>query len=242
MSSVFASEKQSEQRSLFFQEFSLLFHQHRQLRVQVFKQLNQISIPGEQPSFFGLLSSAETIGDQRWAIETKAAQGERADGCERVKCSVIKLKKMLRRRFMTRILQRRLLRTRWPVIQFVLVAAKATVEQVVQAVITPFRLWLKMVDGQLTAGVRFRDAAKFTGEAGPLSDVLSDVSRQGHAGCRVDELASCWRRVVISRRKASFSAATCWMRFVTVINWVNAASTWACNVIAGFSSVTKPNV
>ena len=43
-----------------------------------------------------------------------------------------------------------------------------------------------MVNREFTARICFRDTAKLTGEVGPLSNLLSDGSRDGHyAGCGV---------------------------------------------------------
>jgi hypothetical protein len=71
----------------------------------------------------------------------------------------------------------------WPIIQFVLVATGAAVEQVFKIIAATFGSRLIMVNRKFTARVCFRDTAILTSEVGALPYLLSNIVGDCHAGC-----------------------------------------------------------
>jgi len=70
-------------------------------------------------------------------------------------------------RFLAGIPEHRVLRLYGPIICLVQVTAMAAVKQVPQIIAAATSLRVKMVNGELAPGVRFRDSAIFTGAIGP---------------------------------------------------------------------------
>ncbi|HEX9001366.1 MAG TPA: hypothetical protein VGB07_15780 [Blastocatellia bacterium] len=82
-------------------------------------------------------------------------------------------------RFALRVPKLRRIGRAWPVIKLVLIAVKATVEQVFQAVIAIFVLRLKMVNSQQSARIHFGNAAICAGEIRPRAHLFAKFGING---------------------------------------------------------------
>ncbi|HLB46829.1 MAG TPA: hypothetical protein VJL59_07365 [Anaerolineales bacterium] len=74
------AQQPSQQLLLFFEECALFLHQHRLLRQQFFGEPHQIAVTRKQADSLRYLLFAQPMSQERGAIQSQAAQGERANG------------------------------------------------------------------------------------------------------------------------------------------------------------------
>jgi hypothetical protein len=90
--------------------------------------------------------------------------------------AILKLDEVRRRRLSARVPQLWFIWTARPVVELVLIAARAAVDQVVDPIIAALAQRLEVVDSKLAAHISLADAAKLTGEIGAMLYLTADVA------------------------------------------------------------------
>ncbi|MEI6680557.1 MAG: hypothetical protein WCL21_18255, partial [Mariniphaga sp.] len=109
-------------------------------------------------------------GDQRRTIQAQSPQRERSHGRQGVKLSVVQLDEVGRGRCLPGIPQRRLGGVRRPVIGFVLITARAAIEEVVKRVASALGRGSEVIHRQQSPGVRLGYATEFARANRPAAD------------------------------------------------------------------------